>query len=303
MSFVFYPNHEHRCPNLMHCPHIGGAALGYVVSLANENDQRRDWLFRQLDGAREESAARWRRIVELEERVRQLEAELKAERQKQFKAARPEEERTSPEVSEGTEAKKRGAPVGHPGWSRATPTKIDRTIQVAAPASCAYCGAAVLALPHLPPYEHVQEDLIDGQPSVTCYCHEQGRCTNPACRRWARCSPSSKPRGGRGVTSFTSWLGCSPCRPTRPPAPCTRVAEACASCLHGAASASTVEPHGTCGTCCLRCRRSSVGRSAMPQSLPSHFRALSSRRLAIDGQGERARRRRLHVRRGALSPR
>ncbi len=54
MSFVFYPNHEHRCPNLMHCPHIGGAALGYLVSLANENDEQRDWLFRQLDATREE---------------------------------------------------------------------------------------------------------------------------------------------------------------------------------------------------------------------------------------------------------
>ncbi len=72
MSFVFYPNHERRCPDLMHCPHVGGAALGYVVSLANENDEWRDWLFRQLDATREESAAKSRRIAELEERVKQL---------------------------------------------------------------------------------------------------------------------------------------------------------------------------------------------------------------------------------------
>ena len=187
MSFVFYPNHEHRCPNLMHCPHIGGAALGYLVSLANENDEQRDWLFRQLDATREESAVRWRRIVELEERVQQLEVELKAERQKQFKAARPEANDEVPRATtDGIGAKKPGAPVGHPGWFRPTPTKIDGTIEVAAPASCPYCGAAVFALPGLPPYEHIQEDLIDGQPAVICYRHTEGRCTNPDCRRWAR---------------------------------------------------------------------------------------------------------------------
>jgi transposase len=186
MLFAFYPNHEHRCPNLMHCPHIGGAALGYVVSLANENDERRSWLFRQLDALRDENAAKADRIAELEERVKQLEAELKAERQKQFKAAMPEGEQASAAASEGGGPKKRGAPVGHPGWFRPTPTKIDRTITVAAPAICLHCGGAVLALPHLPPYEHIQEDLVDGQPTVTCFCHEEGRCTNPRCGRWAR---------------------------------------------------------------------------------------------------------------------
>ncbi len=186
MSFVFYPNHERRCPDLMHCPHIGGAALGYVVSLANENDERRDWLFRQLDATREESAAKSRRIAELEERVKQLEAELKAERQKQFKAAKPEEEQASAVVPGENQAKKRGAPVGHPGWFRPTPTAIDRTVAVPPPATCPHCGAAVLALPGLPPYEHIQEDLVDGQPTVTCFRHEEARCTNPQCGRWAR---------------------------------------------------------------------------------------------------------------------
>ena len=55
-----------------------------------------NWLFRQLDGSREENAAKARRIAELEERVQQLEAELMAERQKQSKAARPEEDEGPP---------------------------------------------------------------------------------------------------------------------------------------------------------------------------------------------------------------
>jgi transposase len=186
VSFVFYPQHQYGCPNLMHCPHLGGAALGSVVFQANENDAQKDWLFRQLDGLREENAAKARRIEELQGRVAQLEVELKAERQKQFKAARPAEDEASPSAAEGKETKKRGAPVGHPGWFRPTPTTIDRTIDVPAPARCPHCGAAVTARPDLEPYEHLQEDLIDGRPTVTCYRHEQGRCTNPKCRLWLR---------------------------------------------------------------------------------------------------------------------
>ena len=78
MSFVFYPNHEYACPNVMHCPHLGGAALGSVVFEAKQNDEQQSLLFRQLDGSREENAAKGRRIAELQERVEQLEAELKA---------------------------------------------------------------------------------------------------------------------------------------------------------------------------------------------------------------------------------
>ncbi len=38
MSFVFYPRLEQSCPNVSHCPHLGGAALGTLVRVANEND-------------------------------------------------------------------------------------------------------------------------------------------------------------------------------------------------------------------------------------------------------------------------
>ena len=39
MSFVFYPRLEQSCPNVSHCPHLGGAALGRLVSVANENGE------------------------------------------------------------------------------------------------------------------------------------------------------------------------------------------------------------------------------------------------------------------------
>ena len=147
MGFLFYPNHEYRCPHIGHCPHLGGAALGGVVLAANGNVQWTSALHRQLDDLREKDAAKDRIIAEQQERIEQLERELKAERQKQFKAARPEEEVPAEANEPQAEAKKRGAPVGHPGWFRPTPTKIDRTIDVPAPPRCPHCGAAVKPRP------------------------------------------------------------------------------------------------------------------------------------------------------------
>ena len=38
MRFSFYPQYEHNCPHVSHCPHLGGAALGTLVLLANEQE-------------------------------------------------------------------------------------------------------------------------------------------------------------------------------------------------------------------------------------------------------------------------
>ena len=37
MPFSFYPKHEYNCPNVSHCPHLGGAAIVTLVLLANES--------------------------------------------------------------------------------------------------------------------------------------------------------------------------------------------------------------------------------------------------------------------------
>jgi hypothetical protein len=39
--------------------------------------------------------------------------------------------------------RKRGAPVGHPGWFRPTPTEYDALVEVAAPTDCPRCGGPV----------------------------------------------------------------------------------------------------------------------------------------------------------------
>ena len=49
MQFCFYPRHEHGCPNVSHCPHLGGAALGTLVSIANFSGDTIDRLLWMLD--------------------------------------------------------------------------------------------------------------------------------------------------------------------------------------------------------------------------------------------------------------
>jgi len=185
MQFPFYPKHEYGCPHVGHCPHIGGASLGTLVHAAGEQTEWMDALHRQIDALRAESTAKYEKIKQLETRVEELEIELKAERQKQFKRKTEqaaEEEIADPAALQGT--KKRGAPVGHSGWFRKRPTAYDRLILVAAPTECPHCAASVKARPDLPAYDHLQEDWIDGKRQVVCYRHEAGRCRK--CRRWVK---------------------------------------------------------------------------------------------------------------------
>ncbi len=183
MLFVFYPHHQYGCPNVDHCPHLGGAALGSLVFEANGQSEWTDSLLRQIDGLREADAAKSQKIQDLERKVDELQLELKAERQKQFKAKK-ETAAEEAEPAANPKAKKPGAPVGHPGWFRPRPDHFDRLILVPAPCDCPFCKARVKARPDLAPYDHIQEDWIDGQYRVTCYRHEEGRCTR--CRRWVR---------------------------------------------------------------------------------------------------------------------
>ena len=88
MHFPFYPKHEYGCPHVDHCPHLGSASLGSVVHAANFNEDQIDLFWRQIDGLRAENTAKSGKIEELTARVEQLERELKAERQKQFKSTK-----------------------------------------------------------------------------------------------------------------------------------------------------------------------------------------------------------------------
>ena len=72
--------------------------------------------------------------------------------------------------------------MGHPGWVRPNPDRIDRTVQVPAPRICPHCQSDNLTSME-ERTEHVQEDIvIRRQALVTRYLHRQafcGRCNRP----------------------------------------------------------------------------------------------------------------------------
>jgi hypothetical protein len=128
--------------------------------------------------------ARDERIRVLERDNAQLRAKLQALHRRQFKPNKKKEaqadqkEAESVSLSKQGGKKKRGAPVGHPGWVRTRPDRIDRTVEVPAPTICPHCQSQNLR-PIQETTEHVQEDIVI-QPGtlVTCYRHGQAFCSH-----------------------------------------------------------------------------------------------------------------------------
>jgi len=118
MQFCFYPNHEFACPDVSHCPHLGGAALGTLVSIANTSGDSIDNLHRRLDAERERNTKLVEENLKLEEELEQVKLELKREQQNKFATNQGEKEaaddKAAKDSSNTTEPKKRGAPMGHP---------------------------------------------------------------------------------------------------------------------------------------------------------------------------------------------
>jgi hypothetical protein len=211
MEFCFYPRHEYACPHVGHCPHLGGAALGFVVQVANENGEYLDMLHRQLDAERESISKLLAEIESLRTELEQVKLELRLERQNKFRTgcdsqdgdeAEAIENRSDPSAATGGSGK-RGAPIGHPGWFRATPTEIDQTIDVAAPQQCPRCGGPVRCFPNADPGEHVQEDVVDNVYRVVCYRHAVARCRS--CRRFVQQAGPGEILGSHIGPQLRAW--------------------------------------------------------------------------------------------------
>jgi hypothetical protein len=161
-----------------------------LVLAANENEEARDHLYRQLDAERQTVSQLVAEVESLKKQLAQAKLELKLERQTKFATNRQQRtdslSASSPTSagSQPAQKRKRGAPVGHPGWYRPTPTAYDLLVEVAAPARCPHCRGPVSVYPTWPKSDHLQEDLRDGRPHVTLFRRPQARCR--ACRRWAR---------------------------------------------------------------------------------------------------------------------
>ena len=114
MSLCFYPKHEFACPHVSHCPHLGGAALGTLVHLANLGGDSLDHAHRQLDAARKSVSDLVAENEALKREVERLKLELKLERQTKFatnrqRQAHAVEDKPSESPSQA-KSRKRGAP-------------------------------------------------------------------------------------------------------------------------------------------------------------------------------------------------
>lgn len=200
MQFCFYPQHEHGCPHVSHCPHLGGAAVGTLVWNANTSDDTIAGLHRSLDAERKRNAQLVEENLQLEEALKQAKLELKLERQNKFatnqqKQAGDSAENKAAEESATHEPKKRGAPVGHPGWFRPTPTHYDWEVDVPAPSRCPHCQGHVTVCDASAPDEHLQEDILDGVYRVVLHRHPVASCDD--CGAWVQQAGEGEILGSR----------------------------------------------------------------------------------------------------------
>ncbi len=120
-----------------------------------------------------ELAAANKRVKELTEENRILKYDLAEMRNKWFsRKSRKREEETGAEESQ---PKKRGAPVGHPGWYRKEPEHIDETKEIF-PEKCSHCGSHNVRRYEGKTEEHIQEDIVIPQVKATKFIHHYGYC-------------------------------------------------------------------------------------------------------------------------------
>lgn len=167
----------YECPYQHACPHLGGRSATWAKCLMDDarKDSFRDGHY--LRHAEVEIKALTDEVQLLRKENAELHARLQAQHRSRFKPNR----KASDETTASEKPRKRGAPKGHPPWSRRTPDHIDQTIQVPAPKTCPHCQCDSLTeSPHI--HEQIQEDIIlQPKTRVTRYRHDTAFC--PTCRR------------------------------------------------------------------------------------------------------------------------
>jgi len=183
-----YPPHDFECLYRHSCPYLDGLSTTWVLEEYRQAADVYQEHLRIIDGFDGELKARDERIRILERENAELKAKLQALHRRQFKSNKKKDvEAGGKDVEEASlsnegKKKKRGAPVGHPGWVRPKPDHIDRTIHVPAPTICPHCQSHPLT-PMEEKTEHIQEDIvIRPRTLVTRYLHGQAFC--------ARCNRS-----------------------------------------------------------------------------------------------------------------
>ena len=178
-----YPPHDFECLYRHSCPYLDGLSTQWVLEEYRRAPDVYQEHLRIIDLFDGQLKARDERIRVLERENAEFKAKLQALHRRQFKPNKEKDAETDPKDGESTsssherEKKKRGAPVGHPGWVRPQPDHIDRTVDVPAPTICPHCQSEDLT-PMEPRTEHLQEDIvIRPRTLVTRYLHGQAFCS------------------------------------------------------------------------------------------------------------------------------
>jgi transposase len=182
-----YPPDDFECLYKDSCPYLDGLSTTWVLGEYRRGEEEYQEHLEILDHFYDGLKTRDDRIRVLERENAELKAKLQALHHRQFKPNRKKGAQTDGRDDQGASAsregkpKKRGAPVGHPGWMRPKPDRIDRTVHVPAPTICPHCQSHDLT-PMEENTEHFQEDIvIQPQTVVTRYLHGQAFC--PRCHR------------------------------------------------------------------------------------------------------------------------
>lgn len=181
--------HDFVCPYRDHCPELQGLSTTWVFGEHQRARIREHEHWRIRDEMAAEIAGLEKTLREQSAEIDHLRAENKRLHQCRFKP-RHKNSKSSQATPKGkdrdkrkapTGGKKRGAPMGHPPWTRKAPPRIDRTVQVEAPCACPHChGATDLSIGGSTSY--TQEDIVLRPVTrVTSYIHQTAYCSG--CRR------------------------------------------------------------------------------------------------------------------------
>ena len=181
MARYNYPPPNFQCRYQDNCPHLQGLSTTWVWGEYELAGSRYQGHLRIIDSYDEELERSDKRIRSLEKENAELKAKFQALHQRQFKANRKKDTQKGEKPSGNINSsgkKKRGAPVGHPGWFRKKPEHVDQTVHVSAPEICPHCQSEKLT-PIQELKEHFQEDIVlKPRTVVTRYLHKQAYCAH-----------------------------------------------------------------------------------------------------------------------------
>jgi len=184
MSRPSYPPPDFTCPYTHSCPYLDWLSTTWVLGEYRGADETYHEHLRIIDVMDAELTAALKQIQALEKENAELKANNTALHRRQFKANRKRNTNDNGGDTENASIpadggkKKRGAPVGHPGWFRHKPTHVDRTVEVSAPRICPHCRSHNLT-PMQGVREHLQEDIVlRPRTFITRYLHHEAFCSH-----------------------------------------------------------------------------------------------------------------------------